>query len=846
MTTDVAREGAGEEHSLCATAEDLASGSARVVIGILLRGHLDTQVVTPFELLHLPKPARVVLDGGLYVRAIERAAAVTPDGNTARRRDQLQAAIDETTRRARLARDAFATLPAGKDQLKRLLDSQTKQSPTGDPDLDVRHALAADLHERRRWAERIEFLAAIPDDERVRSPLDDVWGDVMGSDDALGVLFGVPNALPGDSLVRIANLAVLGDPGRAPTPAVAGLSEKFRAGALPVSRAMVVERTMRRLLDTTPLGRGSKAEEAAWVDALIRAFIGPDEVTGGDRMAEALTLRHARRQERGGAGAIRVSIATIAETRGDLVARLRYLAAVARRPIAARHLDEISRVIDAAIANELVIENLLANNPDVVELSRRVHSAAEEVRGTPMPDRERHAARILTVLDGPAKSGVLDRVLERVEPSTVRRASRLVELALSGLLSEAGGAPAARRAVGNLVRSAAFRRDLAVAQSAESGRESARRLQDLLDAMRREDVGSQIKAAPPTKTGISSAMTTARTAPPRGVGAASAAGDLCPHCLEPVHAGGGPCPACGFPDRVDNRPGLHLPPGVILRGRFRVGRPLGQGGFGTTYLGWDSNLGVKVAIKEFHPTGLAGRVPGSLTLAPHSSIHAETFSMGLGKFLDEARTLAALRDVREVVVIHDVFEENGTAYLVMELLRGRTLKAYVRARGGSLGVAEALRIAVPALRGVRAIHERGMVHRDISPDNIFLTVDGIPKLLDFGAARSFLQGDADLTVILKPGYAPPEQYSRTVAQGPWTDVYAMCATIYTILAGKPPVDAASRIHKDQLRSLRDLGLAVPPELDSAILCGLSMRPEDRPRDAAELAQLLSRVRIDGP
>jgi len=394
-----------------------------------------------------------------------------------------------------------------------------------------------------------------------------------------------------------------------------------------------------------------------------------------------------------------------------------------------------------------------------------------------------------------------------------------------------------------LVKSALFQHDLAIAQATGSGRETTRRLQTLLDRIRREDTA--VGASPPASAAPTSrtATTAAKTGSAHSPKARSSGADLCPHCLEPGFVSVGACRNCGFPERVDNRAGFHLPPGVTLRERFRVGRPLGQGGFGTTYLGWDGRLGVKVAIKEFHPTNLMARVPGSLTLAPHSATHAEAFTLGLSKFLDEARTLASLRDIREVVVIHDVFEENGTAYLVMELLRGRTLKAYAQARGGSIPAAEALRIVVPILRGVRAIHDRGLVHRDISPDNIFLTAEGIPKLLDFGAARSFQDGATDLTVILKPGYAPPEQYSRTAPQGPWTDVYALCATLYTVLAGAPPIDAAARIHKDEIRSLRAQGVDVPPELETAVMSGLAMRPIDRPRDAAELAELLSRVRV---
>jgi len=841
MTREPRREDERETPLLCAEADDFAAAPARVAMGVVLRAWLDAHAITPFELIHLPGPARELADGGgVYTRALDQASSAPGGPPPAQRRALIQAAVDALIRRSRETRELFQARLPGSDLLRRVTELGPERTPTGDHDRDLRYALAHDLHEIGGWRGKIEFLVRWAADERARAAVDDALGDALARDDALAAVFEVPNALPGELLVRAASLAVAGDAGRSPTQNVGVLEDLFRKDRLPVAKSMVIERTLYRLVESTPLGRGSRGEETPWIDALISVMVTSEGVVGGDRMAEALTLRHARRHERGGAGAARISIVSIAEARTDLIHRLRYLTAVSRRPIALRHLDEISRSMETAVANELVIENLLSTRGDVEELVRLINAVADEIRATPIPERERHAARVLTMLDAPARTGALTRILERVEPSAVRRAARFAELNFSGLLSETGGALNVRRAAMSLVKSSLFQHDLAIAQATGGGRDMTRRLQALLDRMRREETASG--AVPPAAPVASRTATPTKAAVVHAPKTRSFGNDLCPHCLEPGFVSAGTCRNCGFPERVDNRAGFHLPPGVTLRDRFRVGRPLGQGGFGTTYLGWDGDLGVKVAIKEFHPAGLMSRVPGSLALSAHSPTHAEAFGLGVARFLEEARTLASLRDIREVVVIHDVFEENGTAYLVMELLRGRTLKAYAQARGGTIPASEALRIIAPILRGVRAIHERGLVHRDISPDNIFLTAEGIPKLLDFGAARSFQDGGADLTVILKPGYAPPEQYSRTARQGPWTDVYALCATLYTVLTGTPPVDAVARIHKDEIRSLRALCATVPPELDTAVMSGLAMRPIDRPRDAAELAELLSRIR----
>nr|WP_255543081.1 serine/threonine-protein kinase [Azospirillum sp. INR13] len=284
--------------------------------------------------------------------------------------------------------------------------------------------------------------------------------------------------------------------------------------------------------------------------------------------------------------------------------------------------------------------------------------------------------------------------------------------------------------------------------------------------------------------------------------------ELCPSCYSArgsARGPSGPCTGCGFPAKSDNRPGVHLAPGTVLHGRYRAGRVLGQGGFGATYLGWDDRLRVKVAIKEYYPANLIARLPNAAAVSPFSDEHAETFAAGLTKFLEEARTLARLREVREIVGVQDFFEENGTAYLVMELLEGRTMKKYLADCGGRIDVRRTLSVVTPIAKALQAIHEQGLIHRDVSPDNIFLTNGGDRKLLDFGAARQTARPGAGMTVILKPGYAPPEQYSNEGRQGAWSDVYALCATIYLALTGRTPPDATARFMNDKVPRPSELG-----------------------------------------
>ncbi len=255
---------------------------------------------------------------------------------------------------------------------------------------------------------------------------------------------------------------------------------------------------------------------------------------------------------------------------------------------------------------------------------------------------------------------------------------------------------------------------------------------------------------------------------------------FCGNCFH-EYAGAGPCPACGYDPAADEgRYPLALRPGSVLNGKYIVGRVLGQGGFGVTYLAWDHTLEIKAAIKEFLPASLAARQPGSPLAVPYPGERAEQFQYGLDGFLNEARLLAKFIGHPNIVRVQSCFPENGTAYLVMDYLEGESFKDYIARNGGRVGWREALDILCPIAEALRAVHRSGILHRDVTPDNIVLTPDGGRKLIDFGAARYDLGNRSrSLDVVLKAGYAPKEQYTRRGAGRARTPTYTPLPPAFT-------------------------------------------------------------------
>jgi len=295
-----------------------------------------------------------------------------------------------------------------------------------------------------------------------------------------------------------------------------------------------------------------------------------------------------------------------------------------------------------------------------------------------------------------------------------------------------------------------------------------------------------------------------------------------------------------FQDDPSGRSPLALDPETLLDDQFRVGRVLGVGGFGITYLAFDEVLEMVVAVKEYLPRNIAVRKTGTNTVQPLSSSgEKQDFEFGLKRFLQEARTLAKFEAHPNIVRVRTFFEENGTGYLVMNFYEGRTLSEYLAARNGFLPEDEALLIMEQVLEGLTAVHEEGILHRDIDPNNVYLADNGTVVLLDFGAARTAVgERTQSMSVVLKRGYAPHEQYHSHGDQGPWTDVYACSATLYRVLTGYKPPEAAARILEDDLAPPNEL---VPPLSDAtndAVVEGLAVHPDERPQTMAAFADLL--------
>ena len=274
-----------------------------------------------------------------------------------------------------------------------------------------------------------------------------------------------------------------------------------------------------------------------------------------------------------------------------------------------------------------------------------------------------------------------------------------------------------------------------------------------------------------------------------------------------------------------------------LIGRYVIQEVLGQGGFGITYLGIDKLYGNKVAIKEYYPQKIAMRKAQYEDVVTVTSIEEKNnYNKGKKRFLDEAQVMARFNQNEGIVKILDFFEANNTAYIVMEYLEGITLKQYL-GKYGVIQFRNLIEMMLPLREALIEIHSQGLIHRDISPDNIMVQHNGKLKLMDFGAARDYTEsGNKSLTVILKSGYAPPEQYQTHGVQGPWTDIYALCATIYKCLTGITPPDAIARVMDDKFKEPDQLDGKLSPDIKKILWKGMNIFPEERYQDIGEFGE----------
>ena len=283
---------------------------------------------------------------------------------------------------------------------------------------------------------------------------------------------------------------------------------------------------------------------------------------------------------------------------------------------------------------------------------------------------------------------------------------------------------------------------------------------------------------------------------------------------------------------------LHcLRKGTRLIGHYTIEGVLGQGGFGITYLGIDELHEKKVAIKEFFPQGIVTRnIEYQDTVTVTFVGEKDNYEKGKERFLKEARTMAKFSKDEGIVKALDFFEINNTAYIVMEYLEGVTLKQYLR-ENQRIAPEDLIELLVPLIESLDEIHSQGMIHRDISPDNIMVLPDGRIKLMDFGAARDYTEfGEKSLSIVLKPGYAPPEQYQTHGIQGPWTDIYALCATMYKCITGENPPDAIDRVMDDSLKKISEFGIVIPSQEEAAIIKGMSVSAKDRYQDIKDFCE----------
>lgn len=294
--------------------------------------------------------------------------------------------------------------------------------------------------------------------------------------------------------------------------------------------------------------------------------------------------------------------------------------------------------------------------------------------------------------------------------------------------------------------------------------------------------------------------------------------DLCPNCFEAGYQNGS-CSRCGYKSAYNEKyEKRSLPAGTMLKQRYYIGRVLGEGGFGITYKVFDTQKNIICAVKEYAPNGLCFREKNGCRLELTSRENDAPYMAGLNRFLEESRILSRLEQIPSVVDITDTFQENNTAYFVMEYLNGADLRQIVKASKQQIPVDQITDVILQVAVSMDVIHTKTkIIHRDISPENIYITRDGKVKLIDFGSAKRTETGmKKGLSVVLKPKFAPPEQFSSEMVQGSFTDVYSLASTYYYALTGIHVPPAPDRLAGKNYVPLKQMNPGIPEGISDAV------------------------------
>ncbi|MBP3620545.1 MAG: extracellular solute-binding protein [Lachnospiraceae bacterium] len=312
----------------------------------------------------------------------------------------------------------------------------------------------------------------------------------------------------------------------------------------------------------------------------------------------------------------------------------------------------------------------------------------------------------------------------------------------------------------------------------------------------------------------------------------------CMNCMEQYDDEYELCPHCGYirdtaPDEI-----YQMKSGITLHDRYKVGVVVGFGGFGITYKAWDTKMDKVVAIKEYFPSSLVNRGLDGISVNLYSEKNREEFDKGLIRFLEEGKRTAMFGEHPNIVNVYDLFQENNTGYIIMEFLDGISLKDFILLNEGRIDTDTAIDVLLSVIAALKTMHKEKILHRDISPDNIFICLNKKIKLIDFGAARISDEEEKTMSVVLKPGYAPPEQYRNKSIQGPWTDIYALGATMYYAITGVVPDESVDRVVNDEVKSPKELNPEVPDYIDTALMVAMALTPELRFQNVTQFEEAI--------